>query len=225
MKAIVTGANRGIGLAFCRQLVERGDEVIATCRASSQALDELAKSIGARLRVIENVDVTSDESTASLVQAIGSDKIDLLINNAGILEHVTLEDLDIASIHRQFEINAVAPLRVTHALLGNLSANAKIAIVTSRMGSIDDNDSGGSYGYRMSKAAANMAGRSLSVDLSGRGVAVALLHPGWVRTDMTDGNGLIDTQESASGLLAIMDKLDLQHTGLFWHTNGEVLPW
>jgi NAD(P)-dependent dehydrogenase (short-subunit alcohol dehydrogenase family) len=225
MKAIITGANRGIGLAFCRQLVERGDEVIATCRTSSQALDELAGSAGARLRIIENVDVTSDESTASLVQAIGSDKIDLLINNAGILENVTLEDLDIASIHRQFEINAVAPLRVTHALLGNLSANAKVAIVTSRMGSIDDNDSGGSYGYRMSKAAANMAGRSLSVDLSGRGVAVALLHPGWVRTDMTDGNGLIDTQQSASGLLAIMDKLDLQHTGLFWHTNGEVLPW
>ncbi len=225
MKALITGANRGIGLAFCAQLLQRGDEVTAICRKSSPALDELGNNSGAILRIIEGVDVTSDEQVGQLADALGEDKIDLLINNAGIMASVTLENLDIASIQQQFEINAVAPLRVTHALLANLSDHAKVAIVTSRMGSIDDNDSGGSYGYRMSKAAANMAGRSLSVDLKERGISVALLHPGWVRTDMTGNNGLIDAPESAKGLIEIMDRLNLDQTGLFWHTNGEILPW
>ena len=190
-----------------------------------RALEDLANTVGAKLRVIERVDVTSDEGAALLKQSIGDQQIDLLINNAGIMASVTLENLDIASIQKQFEINAIAPLRITHALLGTLSDHAKVGIVTSRMGSIDDNDSGGSYGYRMSKAAANMAGRSLSVDLKGRGISVALLHPGWVRTDMTSGSGLIDATESAQGLIAIMDRLNLEQTGLFWHTNGEILPW
>ncbi len=225
MKALITGANRGIGLAFCAQLVQRGDEVIAVCRERSVALDELGNQSGSNLRIIEGIDVTSDQQVGELADALGSDKIDLLINNAGIMASVTLENLDIASVQKQFEINAVAPLRVTHALLAHLSDHAKVAIVTSRMGSIDDNDSGGSYGYRMSKAAANMVGRSLSVDLKDRGISVALLHPGWVRTEMTGGNGLIDASESAQGLLEIMDRLNLDQTGLFWHTNGEILPW
>ena len=225
MVALITGANRGIGLAFCQLLTARGDEVIAVCRASSDELGRLAVQVGERLRVIEGVDVSHEEGAAHLVQSLGDRPIDLLINNAGIMASVTLENLDIASIREQFEINAIAPLRITHALLGQLSDHAKVAIVTSRMGSIDDNDSGGSYGYRMSKVAANMAGRSLSVDLKGRGIAVALLHPGWVRTDMTGGNGLIDAEQSASGLITIMDRLTLDQTGLFWHTNGEILPW
>ena len=225
MKALITGANRGIGLAFCTLLLQRGDEVIATCRSSSKALEDLGNITGAKLRIVERVDVTSDEGAALIKQSIGEEGIDLLINNAGIMASVTLENLDIASIQKQFEINAIAPLRITHALLGNLSDHAKVGIVTSRMGSIDDNDSGGSYGYRMSKAAANMVGRSLSVDLKGRGVSVALLHPGWVRTDMTSGSGLIDADVSAKGLITIMDRLNLDQTGLFWHTNGEVLPW
>ncbi|MCP4934954.1 MAG: SDR family oxidoreductase [bacterium] len=225
MKALITGANRGIGLAFCTQLLQRGDEVIAVCRERSQGLDELGNKSSSLLRIIEDVDVTNDQDVDKLVEALGGDKIDLLINNAGIMASVTLENLDIASIYKQFEINAVAPLRVTHALLGHLSDHAKVGIVTSRMGSIDDNDSGGSYGYRMSKAAANMAGRSLSVDLKDRGISVAMLHPGWVRTDMTGGNGLIDAPESAQGLIAIMDRLDVDQTGLFWHTNGEILVW
>lgn len=225
MKALITGANRGIGLEFCRQWVKRGDEVLAVCRSSSRALDELATKAGDTLNIIDQIDVTSDEGLSHLVEAVSSRKIDLLINNAGVMESVTLEHFDVASIQKQFELNALAPLRVTHALLDQFSEKAKIGIVTSRMGSIKDNDSGGAYGYRMSKAAANMAGRSLSVDLKGRGLAVALLHPGWVRTDMTDGNGLIDTEESVKGLMTIMDRLDVDHTGLFWHTNGDLLPW
>ena len=224
MKILITGANRGIGLEFCRQYSQRGDELFAVCRSSSADLDELAAT-DARVRIIEGVDVNSDEGISSLRKAVEPDNIDILINNAGIMSSVTLDNMDVSSIHRQFEINAVAPLCVTHALLDTLGDQAKIAIVTSRMGSIDDNDSGGSYGYRMSKAAANMVGRSLSVDLKGRGISVALLHPGYVRTDMTGGSGLMDTSESVTGLIVIMDRLNLDNTGLFWHTNGEVLPW
>jgi NAD(P)-dependent dehydrogenase (short-subunit alcohol dehydrogenase family) len=116
-------------------------------------------------------------------------------------------------------------LLITQALLGNLDEGSKVGIITSRMGSIADNDSGGSYGYRMSKAAVNAAGKSLAIDLKPRGIAVGILHPGWVRTDMTGRNGLIDANESAKGLLARMDELNLDNTGTFWHANGELLPW
>jgi len=225
MNVLITGANRGIGLEFCRQLTGRGDRVMAACRSCSSALQELKEEVGDRLHLIEGADVTSDKGLADLLEAVDRLQIDLLINNAGLMEAVTLDHLDPESIRRQFEINAIAPLRVTQGLLGNLSKNAKVCIVTSRMGSIDDNDSGGSYGYRMSKAAANMEGRSLSVDLASRGVSVALLHPGYVRTDMTGGNGLMDADLSVAGLITIIDRLGPQNTGLFWHTNGEVLPW
>ncbi|MCF6199228.1 MAG: SDR family oxidoreductase [Hyphomicrobiaceae bacterium] len=225
MNVLITGANRGIGLEFCRQLTGRGDQVMAACRSCSSALQELKEEAGDRLQLIEGADVTSDEGLDSLFKSVEGAPIDLLINNAGLMEGVTLDHLDTPSIRRQFEINAIAPLRVTQGLLDNLSKQARVCIVTSRMGSIDDNDSGGSYGYRMSKAAANMVGRSLSVDLASRGVSVALLHPGYVRTDMTGGNGLMDTNESVRGLIGIIDRLGPENTGLFWHTNGEVLPW
>jgi len=222
MKIVITGANRGIGLEFCRQLTARGDEVVAACRAASTQLSALAAQ-GAR--IVEGVDVTVDKGRERLAQAVADEDIHMLVNNAGIMQPVTLAQMDGAACLRQFEVNALSPLLLTHRLLGNLADNGKIAIVTSRMGSIDDNDSGGAYGYRMSKAAANMAGRSLAWDLKGRGIAVALLHPGWVRTDMTDGNGLIDADESVRGLIGVMDRLDLENTGQFWHTNGEILPW
>ncbi len=225
MNIVITGANRGIGLEFCRQYLARGEQVFAACRSSSSALEELGHAAGTGMRLVEGVDVTDETGIGRLVQAVGSEQIDLLLNNAGKMQPVSLDGLDIASVRQQFEINALAPLRITHALLGNMPDRAKLAIVTSRMGSIDDNDSGGSYGYRMSKAAANMAGRSLSVDLAGRGISVALLHPGWVRTDMTGGNGLIEAEEAVRGMIAIIDRLGPDNTGLFWHTNGEILPW
>ncbi len=225
MKIVITGANRGIGLEFCRQFTGRGDEVIAACRSTTPELDELAQVVGEKLTIVEDVDVTRPEGIATLRNGMGTAPLDVLINNAGLMEVVTLDDLDADSIHRQFEINALAPLMVTAALRDRFAQGAKICIVTSRMGSIDDNDSGGSYGYRMSKAAANMAGRSLSVDLGREGMSVALLHPGYVRTRMTGGNGLIDVDESVEGLIGIIDRLGPENTGLFWHTNGEVLPW
>jgi NAD(P)-dependent dehydrogenase (short-subunit alcohol dehydrogenase family) len=124
-----------------------------------------------------------------------------------------------------FEVNSLGPLLTTLALVNNMGKGSKVGIITSRMGSIDDNGSGGSYGYRMSKAAVNATGKSLAIDLKPRGIAVAILHPGWVKTDMTGHRGLIDTTESVSGLIERMKELNLENTGSFWHTNGEQLPW
>ena len=217
-KALVTGANRGIGLEMCRQLLARGDEVIAVCRHPSDALKILD------LRIIDGVDVSSDESVNLLKDQLGSEKLDWVINNAGILSVESLDSLDFAAMERQFRVNALGPLRVTAALAGNLSAGSKVGIVTSRMGSIDDNTSGGYYGYRMSKVAVNMAGASLAQDLRDRAIAVALLHPGYVATDMTGSKG-VPVEQAAGGLIQRMDELDLATSGGFWHAEGERLPW
>ena len=216
---LVTGANRGIGLELVRALAARGDRVIAACRSHSVELQALD------VAVEEGVDVTSDDSVAHLVRRLESKPIDLLINNAGILTRETLSAMDFDAVRLQFEVNAMGPLRVTRALLPQMGPGSKVGIVTSRMGSLADNTSGSRYGYRMSKAAANMAGVSLAQDLNDRGIAVALLHPGFVRTGMTGGNGHIGPGEAAEGLLARMDELNLGNSGRFWHANGEELPW
>ncbi len=217
---LVTGANRGIGYEYCRQLQARGDNAIAVCRQATEQL----KALG--VRVEENIDVTSDDSVADLLARLEKTPIDVLINNAGIIERVTLENLDFDSIRKQFEVNALGALRVTKALLAHLKAGAKVALMTSRMGSISDNTSGSSYGYRMSKVALSMAGKSLSYDLKPLGIAVAILHPGLVQTRMTNftANG-ITPEVSVRGLLTRIDELKLENTGTFWHSNGEVLPW
>ena len=216
---VITGANRGIGLELARQFKQRGDDVVAACRESSKELAKLD------VEVIEGVDVTEDGSVGELAKALGDRTVDVLVNCAGILSDESLTDLDFDRMRRQFEVNSLGPLRVTAALRGNLSKGSKVAIITSRMGSIADNTSGGRYGYRMSKTAVNMAGRSLAQDLREAGVAVVILHPGFVRTEMTGGQGLIDPPESAVGLIARIDELSLETSGSFRHTNGEELPW
>lgn len=217
---VITGANRGIGYEYCRQLTARGDEAIALCRTPSQELLDLG------IRVESDVDITSDQSVATVAQRLHHKSIDVLINNAGILERVTLKSLDFDSIRQQFEVNALGPLRVTQALLPLMNDGAKLIMMTSRMGSIDDNTSGSSYGYRMSKVALSMAGKSLSHDLRDRNIAVAILHPGLVKTRMTGftSHG-ITPEESVKGLLARIDRLTLETTGTFWHANGTILPW
>jgi len=217
---LITGANRGIGYEYCRQLNERRDTVIAVCRSASEELKQLG------VRVEEGIDITSDASVADFCDRLGDSAIDGLINNAGIIKRVTLEDLDFDSIRQQFEVNALGALRVTHALLPNLKAGSKIVLMTSRMGSIADNTSGSSYGYRMSKVALSMAGKSLAHDLKPRGIGVAILHPGLVQTRMTNFTSSgITPEESVKGLLKRIDELTLENTGTFWHANGEVLPW
>jgi NAD(P)-dependent dehydrogenase (short-subunit alcohol dehydrogenase family) len=215
---VITGANRGIGLELATQLSERGNTVVALVRRASPALQALD------VEIIDGVDVTDDDLSA-VAKAIGERSIDILINNAGLLERTTIDDMDLASIRRQFEVNTLGPLKVTHALLGNLSAGSKVAHVTSRMGSIEDNTSGSHYGYRMSKTALNMACKSMSLDLAGRGISVCVLHPGFVRTEMTGNSGYIDADEAARGLIARVDDLSSENSGSFWHQNGESLPW
>lgn len=218
--AVVTGANRGIGLALTRALLSKGVSVIAACRKSSSALD----ASGAE--VVSGVDVAQDEGVKKLHDAVGTRSLDLLINNAGILIWGdTLDELNVEGIRKQFEVNALAPLRVTQALRERLKKGSKLALITSRMGSIADNGSGAAYGYRMSKAALNMAGKSLAVDLKPRGVAVVILHPGMVKTEMIGGHGQIEPDEAAAGLLKRIDELNLENTGEFWHQKGEQLPW
>ncbi len=157
--------------------------------------------------------------------ALSKRSVDLLINNAGVLSPEGLDALDFDAVRRQFEVNTLGPLRVTKALLPNLAKGAKIGIVTSRMGSIADNGSGGYYGYRISKAGVNAAGVSLARDLSGRGISVVLLHPGYVKTGMTGNRGTIEPKDSAAGLIARIDALGPATSGHFFHMDGSELPW
>lgn len=217
--ALITGANRGIGLALAEQLAQRGWDIIAVCRTSSDEIEQIANA------VISDIDVTNPAQLNDIKIFLGDQKIDLLINNAGLLKDEQLGSINYDTMREQFEINTLAPLMVTETLLDNLVDGSKVANITSRMGSIADNDSGGRYGYRASKAALNAVGKSLAEDLKPKGVAVAQLHPGWVQTRMVGFNGLISTEESAKGLIKIINELTLENSGSFWHTNGEILPW
>ena len=217
---LVTGSNRGIGLEYCRQLRDRGLEVIAVCRQPSAELQALG------VRIESGLDQADSGMPAELTDRLNGIPLDWVILNAGILESISFDQLDEASIRRQFEVNALAPLRLVRALVGQIPNGGKLALMTSRMASIDDNSSGGSYGYRMSKTALNSAGKSLAHDLRPRGIAVAILHPGLVSTRMIGFNPRgISAEQAVSGLLARIDALSLATSGTFWHANGEVLPW
>jgi len=216
---VVVGANRGIGLELCTHLKNRGETVVAVCRSGSEPLRALG------VEVVEGVDVTNQDSVAELARRLTGRSIDVLVAVAGVLVRDTLEALDLDVVRDQIEVNALGPLRVVSSLLPNLRSGSKVALITSRMGSLADNGSGSYYGYRMSKAALNMAGKSLSIDLKGRGIAVCLLHPGFVRTRMTGGNGDVEPDVAAGRLLQRIDGLTLEESGAFWHANGERLPW
>lgn len=219
---LITGANRGIGLALARRFKARGDDVIAVCR---HACDEL-RALG--VDIVDGVDVTDSPQVRRLPERLGGRRLDVVMLNAGVLADEALDRLDdgaLESIRHQFEVNAIAPLHLAAVLQGHMGEGGKLAITTSRMGSIADNGSGGRYGYRMSKAAVNAAGKSLANDLRDRGIAVALLHPGFVQTDMVGGRGDVTADEAAAGLVARVDELTLEDTGCFRHANGESLPW
>lgn len=218
-KVVITGCNRGIGLQLCTQYHARGDEVIGVCRTTSETLSALG------ICIIEGIDVSVVDDVAALAQELHGESIDILINNAGILRPDRLGSIDYDVMLEQFRVNTLGPLRVTEALLPNLRQGSRVAIVTSRVGSIEDNSSGNNYGYRASKTAVNMVGTNLRHDLEPKGIAVILLHPGYVRTDMTGGSGGTSPEESAKGLIERIDELDLENTGGFWHAEGYRLPW
>ena len=174
---------------------------------------------------LEGLEVADDEAVARWVRGLGGVKLDLLIHNAGISERVTWDALDFEAIRRQFEVNTLGPMRVIKGLEGCLERGSRVAVVTSRMGSIEDNTSGSHYGYRISKCGVNMVVRSLAQDIAEEGIAVGVFHPGYVRTDMTRGQGYISAQECAAMLVQRFDELSLDIAGRFYHANGEELPW
>jgi len=226
VSALVVGASRGIGLELVKQLVGKQNySIIATCRKISADLENLANS-SKNLQVLQNVDVSNDQVVDQLKKEKLPENLDLVVVNAGVLARGGFDDIDFESIAWQFNTNSVGPLRVAKGIENRLAPGSKFAIITSRMGSIADNGSGGMYGYRMSKAAVNAAGKSLSIDFKDKNISVALIHPGYVKTDMTGHNGLIEVAESAEGILNRIDQMTMETTGAFWHANGkEDLPW
>jgi NAD(P)-dependent dehydrogenase (short-subunit alcohol dehydrogenase family) len=216
---VVTGANRGIGLELCRRVHGRGEDVVAACRLASPELAALG------CRVTEGVDVSRDGVGAALDGALSGDAVDVLVCNAGILRRDSIDALDLEGARVQFDVNALGPLRVVSALLPRLGRGSKVGLVSSKAGSIGDGPAGGNYGYRMSKAALDMAGANLAHDLAPRGIAVVVLHPGYVRTGMTGGSGTVDAAEAAAGLVARIDELDAGRSGRFVHANGDEIPW
>jgi NAD(P)-dependent dehydrogenase (short-subunit alcohol dehydrogenase family) len=216
---VITGANRGIGLAMTKIFKAQGHNVYALCRNSSKELEGLSAHI------ITDIDVGTEQGIENMKDALIGIGVDVLVCNAGILRDENLTDLNINTIREQFEINALAPLRIVHAIQSNFNPKGKIAMITSRMGSISDNDSGGRYGYRMSKAALNAAAMSLSKDLASQDVTVGIYHPGYVQTDMVNHNGDITADESAQRIIRLISDLSIKNSGVFMHSNGNVLPW
>ncbi len=218
---VITGANRGIGLSLTKHYQQQGHQVFGSCRNSSAELD----ASGAM--VIDGIDVSNDASIAQLSAKLNGTEIDLLINNAGIFRNEVLGNIDHDSIQKQFTVNTFGPLKITEALHNYFSENSKLVMITSRMGSISDNTNGGFYGYRMSKAALNIAAISLSHDLRQKRVSVAIIHPGFVGTDMISGygDGDITPDQAAERIAQRIEELNLKNSGTFWHSNGQVLPW
>lgn len=231
MRVVVTGANRGIGLELVRQLLARGEQVEATARAPESAT-ELA-SLGSPALRIHRVEVTDPASIQQLAATLGDAPVDLVINNAGSYGGPTqslgqmAEELSLPDVATTFDINAMGPLRVSIALLPHVrrGSGKKLIHVTSGMGSIADNGSGGYYAYRMSKAALNMMSRSLAVDLRGEGILSCVINPGWVQTDMGGAHAPTPVDESVRAMLARIDEVTLKDSGEFLNWQGGTYPW
>lgn len=229
MNIVVTGANRGIGLEFVRQYLARGEGVVAAVRAPGEAsaLRALEGAHPGRLRVLA-CDVGDDASVAAFARSLGETAVDVLVNNAGVRgEWVSLEAMDTAEALRTYSVNALGPLRVTRALLPHLlrAGTRKVAHISSGMGSIGDNTSGGAHSYRMSKAALNMASRGMAVDLRDRGVVSVVFNPGWVQTDMGGRSAPVAVGDSVRALIARVDRITLADSGSFLDWRGETFEW
>jgi NAD(P)-dependent dehydrogenase (short-subunit alcohol dehydrogenase family) len=222
----VVGADRGIGAAVALAVNARGQRVLAAC------LDDAPTLTDAGVEVLPGIDVTSDAAVARLERRVADRSVELLVHVAGIVCESPFGALDFAAMQREYDVNALGVLRVAQAVVPRMPAGGKIGVLTSRVGSLDDNGSGGMYGYRMSKAAANMAALNLARELAPRQIAVLALHPGTVRTQLTaalldrrTAGIAVEPDAAAAGLLARLDELTLHTTGTFRHANGEALPW
>lgn len=217
---VITGANKGIGLELAKAYQAKGEKVFALVRKSSKELDAIDG-----VTVIQNIDLGTVKDFSVLDGVLSSVHIDILINNAGILTKESLGQIDYDQVQNQFLVNAIGPLRLTEYLIPQLHKGSKVALITSRMGSLSDNTSGGSYGYRASKAALNTFGVSLACDLEPKGVSVGIFHPGFVKTTLVGNQGDINAEEAAQRLMQRIEELNLKNTGSFKHANGEKLPW
>ncbi|MFZ9131311.1 MAG: SDR family oxidoreductase [Methylophilaceae bacterium] len=223
---LVTGANRGLGLEFVHQFLNRGDHVIATCR-NPETADQLHDLQNLGPLEIYRLDVGNQDQVNALQKQLAHLPIDILINNAGIWRGSQLGHISIDEWMESFRINSIAPIHMIQTFLPNLETgkDKKVISITSKMGSIDDNTSGGSYIYRSSKTALNSAMQSMRHDLTPKGIATCTLHPGWVRTDMGGPGGWIDVHESVSGMIKVIDQLSLKNTGQYIDYAGKIIPW
>ncbi|MCV6590399.1 MAG: SDR family oxidoreductase [Marinobacterium sp.] len=226
---LITGSSRGLGLELTRQYAEAGWYVHACARRLSKAvklkaLAQLHENIS-----LHELDITSDRQIRALAGCLQGQAIDLLINNAGVYgpKGLAMDEIDRETWLNVLNVNTVSPLLVSLALLPNLRAGQlkKLVIISSKMGSQADNSSGGSYIYRSGKSAVNAVGKSLSVDLQPDGIAVAVLHPGWVQTDMGGPAALIKADKSVTGMCKVIDQLTLENSGRFVAFDGVELPW
>lgn len=218
-KALITGANRGIGYELCKQLSQKGYEIIAVCRTTSSELQAL------NVKTISSIDLTQKKDINILNEKISDHSLDLVINNAGLLIPDDLNSVNEENFLSQLQVNTLAPLMLTQTLINKFKNPSKLIMITSRMGSIQDNTSGGYYGYRASKAALNAVSKCLTIDLKPKGIALGILHPGYVQTGMTRFTGDITPDISAKNLIERIEEVTLEKSGFFKHSNGELLPW
>ncbi|MCP4790708.1 MAG: SDR family oxidoreductase [Gammaproteobacteria bacterium] len=223
---LITGANRGIGLQLTKHYLQAGCQVIATYR-NAHDCKQLEDLQCPQLALIQ-ADVGNDQDLNNLAQYLHGRGLDLIINNAGVFgpRNQELGTIDRETWRQVLEINTISPLMLAQALADNLAQNkGTLAIISSKVGSIDDNSGGAGYMYRSSKTAVNQVVKSLSIDLAPYKIPVVALHPGWVRTDMGGPNGLIDVQESVSGLSHVIDRISMKQTGQFFNYDGSRIPW
>jgi NAD(P)-dependent dehydrogenase (short-subunit alcohol dehydrogenase family) len=230
-KVLITGANRGIGLEFATQYAEAGWRVFACARDPEQAerLQQLAAYHTDQLS-LHTLDISDFAQINQLAAELGDQEIDLLINNAGIYADSRSRGFGATNYEawmQAFEVNTMAPLKMAEAFGEAIarSQHKKIINLTSKMGSIAENTSGGCYLYRSSKAALNMVTKSLALDLAPRGIVAAVLHPGWVKTDMGGPNALITVQQSVTGMRQVIERLTPKHSGQFYAYDGKAIPW
>ena len=226
-QVLITGANRGLGMEFTQQYAADGWNVLACCRHPQSALDlqALAK-VNANI-TIQPLDVADFAQIDALALQLKDESIDVLINNAGVYPASSFGDTNYEAWAEGFKVNSMAPLKMAEAFVQHITRGQlkKIATLSSKMGSLDDNSSGESYSYRSSKTAVNMVMKSLSIDLKPYGISVVTLHPGWVQTDMGGSNALISVHTSVSGLRKVIESLSLESTGKFIAYDGKAIPW
>ena len=225
INVFITGSNRGLGLEFVKQYLTLGHHVYATCRDPKDA-QELNQIEDKNLEILK-LDVSNPKDIQAIKSQLGNKPIDILINNAGIWRGSAIGSINEQDWLDSFSVNTIAPIKTAEALLDNIKSGhlKKIVSITSKMGSIDDNTSGGSYIYRSSKSALNSAMQSLRHDLSGHDIATLTLHPGWVRTDMGGSGAWIDVEESVSGMIQVINNLSLKNSGQYLDYAGKSINW